>query len=59
MVVPQEAFLVYRSLHAKHEDKASKYLTFISIIIAAISIFSKQYLFDNPDKGIFITLFFV
>lgn len=41
-----------KALHAKHEDKASKYLTFTSIIIAAISIFSKQYLFDNANKGI-------
>lgn len=35
-----------KALHAKHEDKAAKYLTFTSIIIAAVSIFSKQYLFD-------------
>lgn len=40
-----------KALHAKHEDKASKYLTFTSIIIAAVSIFSKQYLFDNSNKG--------
>lgn len=40
-----------KALHAKHEDKAAKYLTFTSIIIAAVSIFSKQYLFDVANKS--------
>lgn len=40
-----------RALHAKHEDKAAKYLTFTSIIIAAVSIFSKQYFFDVESKS--------
>lgn len=45
-----------KALHAKHEDKAAKYLTFTSIIIAALSIFSKQYLFDSSDKNLFFYL---
>lgn len=45
-----------KALHAKHEDKAAKYLTFTSLMVTAISIFSKQYLFDNSEKGI---LFFI
>lgn len=45
-----------KALHAKHEDKAAKYLTFTSLIIASLGIFSKQYLFDSHDRGF---LFFV
>lgn len=45
-----------KALHAKHEDKAAKYLTFTSIIIAALSIFLKQYLFDSSDKNLFFYL---
>ncbi|EPF72573.1 hypothetical protein GCM10025882_31990 [Acinetobacter gyllenbergii] len=40
-----------KARYAGLENKASKYLTFISLIIAALSIFSKQYLFDNSSKG--------
>ncbi|ENU19536.1 hypothetical protein F994_02396 [Acinetobacter bohemicus ANC 3994] len=39
-----------KAQHSKLEDKAAKYLTFTSIIIAALSIFSKQYLFDTNEK---------
>lgn len=42
-----------KSQHSRLEDKAAKYLTFTSIIIAALSIFSKQYLFDASHKGFF------
>lgn len=42
-----------KSQHSRLEDKAAKYLTFTSIIIAALSIFSKQYLFDIDKKGLF------
>ena len=45
-----------KARYAGLENKASKYLTFISLIIAAISIFSKQYLFDNVDKN---TLYYI
>lgn len=55
-----------KALHAKLEDKAAKYLTFISIIIAALTIFSKQYFFDKTEKDFFfyivlilITLIFI
>lgn len=41
-----------KSQHSRLEDKAAKYLTFTSIIIAALSIFSKQYLFDASHKGL-------
>lgn len=51
-----KGFESVKALHAKLEDKASKYLTFTSIIIAALSIFSKQYLFDNSDKGFYFYL---
>ncbi|MFW2080461.1 hypothetical protein ACNPQK_05670 [Acinetobacter guillouiae] len=47
-----KGFESVKALHAKHEDKAAKYLTYTSLIIAAVSIFSKQYLFDNSEKGI-------
>lgn len=48
-----------KALHAKHEDKAAKYLTFTSIIIAALSIFSKQYFFDVENKSfiVYVILF--
>lgn len=49
-----------KALHAKHEDKAAKYLTFTSIIIAAMSIFSKQYLFDVENKSyVFYVIIFL
>jgi len=48
-----------KALHAKHEDKAAKYLTFTSIIIAAMSIFSKQYLFDVEKKSFIFYLIVV
>lgn len=48
-----------KALHAKHEDKAAKYLTFTSIIIAAMSIFSKQYLFDVENKSFIFYLIVV
>ncbi len=41
-----------KARYAGLENKASKYLTFISLIIAALSIFTKQYFFDNYEKGI-------
>lgn len=40
-----------RAHHSRLEDKASKYLTFSSIIIAALSLFLKQYLFDSGNSG--------
>lgn len=47
---------IIKARYAGLENKASKYLTFISIIIAAISIFAKQYLFDNDNKEFFYYL---
>lgn len=41
-----------KSQHSRLEDKAAKYLTFTTVIIAALSIFSKQYLFDTSQKGL-------
>lgn len=41
-----------RAHHSRLEDKASKYLTFTSIIIAALSLFLKQYLFDSGNSGL-------
>ncbi|OTU28365.1 hypothetical protein CAT59_07340 [Acinetobacter pittii] len=41
-----------KSRYARLEDKASKYLTYISLIIAALSIFSKEYLFGTHVKGV-------
>lgn len=38
--------------HSRLEDKAAKYLSLTSIMIAALSIFSKQYLFDASQKGL-------
>lgn len=56
-----KAFEDTKAQYARLEDKASKYLTFTSIIIAALSIFSKQYLFDVNNKGIFfyMIVFFI
>ena len=45
-----------RAHHSRLEDKASKYLTFTSIIIAALSLFLKQYLFDSEQIGLLYIL---
>ncbi|WP_284115679.1 hypothetical protein [Acinetobacter pittii] len=50
-----------KSRYARLEDKASKYLTYISLIVAALSIFAKEYLFGAQPKGIlfYIVIFLI
>lgn len=44
-------FEIAKNHYSKLEDKASKYLTFLGIVITAYTFISKFYIFDYPEIG--------